>query len=178
MILIVGLGNPDEKYKFTRHNTGFLSLDYLAPDAQWEKDKYSNSLIAKVSLFGESFLLCKPQTYMNDSGRAVKEICKQKNINLESIIVIQDDLDLPVGEIKISKNTPAKGHNGIKSIIQELGSQDFIRVRIGIERPLQAGQEADYVLENFSKDQKVKIDSAFHRLPDIIKQFVEKTLII
>jgi PTH1 family peptidyl-tRNA hydrolase len=153
MHLIVGLGNPGDKYKMTRHNIGFRVLDLLAPEGWTEK--YQSQFIKL-----EDVILAKPQTFMNESGKAVKEILKFYPD--AGLIVVHDELDLPLGSIRIQKNVSAAGHNGIKSIINEIGTQDFIRVRVGIRNDQTWKTEIpseDYVLQNFTfqeDDQLVK----------------------
>lgn len=161
MYLIVGLGNPGEKYKNTRHNVGFMVLDELCSD--WEKEKYSNSLICKY----ESNLLCKPQTFMNSSGAAVKTLLDQKGV--DEIIVIQDEMELPVGEVKVVKDRSAKGHNGIRSIINALNTKDFARICIGIGKRDDAEH---FVLENFSDSDKKIIKEAIDKAIEELKQII------
>lgn len=150
MYLIVGLGNPGTKYEHTRHNLGFMVLDLLAGSANWES-KYDSQLL-KLS----DVILAKPQTFMNNSGQAVAEIRKFYPAPDEQIIVVHDELDLPLGSIKIQKNISGAGHNGVQSIIDELGTQDFIRVRLGMNNPELRGQipgEA-YVLQPFKPEEE------------------------
>lgn len=147
MILIVGLGNPGKQYEMTRHNLGFRVLDILASAEKWEQ-KYDSQFIKL-----DDVILAKPQTFMNKSGEAVKELLKY--YPAAQLIVIHDDLDFPLGSIRIQKNASAAGHNGIQNIIDELGTQDFIRLRLGIDSPARGQLPGeDFVLQKFSPDEE------------------------
>ncbi|MCR5485694.1 MAG: aminoacyl-tRNA hydrolase [Clostridiales bacterium] len=153
--MIVGLGNPGEKYEFTRHNTGFLCVDYLAMknDVKIKKLKFK-SLYCDVSLGGRRCLLMKPQTFMNNSGEAVRDAAEFYKIPPEKIIVIFDDISLPCGKMRIRRKGTDGGHNGIKSIIYHLKSDNFPRIKVGIgEKPSPEWELADWVLSNFKKDE-------------------------
>ena len=169
MHLIVGLGNPGEKYKNTRHNIGFTALDTLC-NCDWEKEKYSNSLICKTDINDKPVILCKPQTFMNSSGEAVKTLADQKKIDIENIIVFQDEMELPLGEIKIVKDRSAKGHNGIRSIINSLNTKNFTRVCIGIGKPTENAES--FVLENFSNSDQSVMQSAINQSIEELKQII------
>jgi PTH1 family peptidyl-tRNA hydrolase len=135
MKLIIGLGNPGEEYKKTRHNAGFLVLDNIASKLQATSYKLQANFNTEISngiIDNEKIILTKPQTFMNNSGQAVKAIVDYYKINPEDIIVIHDDLDISLGEYKISKNKNSGGHKGVQSIIDYLGTKDFTRIRIGI----------------------------------------------
>lgn len=150
--LLVGLGNPGPKYARTRHNIGFEIIDTLAqglPNCSF-KTKFQ-SLLADTKLEIARVLLAKPQTFMNLSGQSVSEVSNFYKLNPDQIVVIFDDLDLPEGEIRIRKKGGDGGHNGMKSIIENLGTQDFPRIRIGIGRSADA---ADHVLAEFSKAER------------------------
>jgi len=158
MYLIVGLGNPGEKYANTRHNLGFMVLDLLAGiDAPWEI-KY-DCLFLKL----QDVILAKPQTFMNNSGKAVAQILKF--YPEAELIVVHDELDFELGTIRVQKNASAAGHNGVQSVIDELGTQDFIRLRIGSNNPELRGQipGEDYVLQNFKPEEQ-----------DLLKEILEK----
>ena len=158
MILIVGLGNPGLKYKKTRHNIGFKILNELQKENGFSKFKFNkrfNADISEGTLSGERAILAKPQTFMNSSGQAVKSLVGFYKLNLKDLIIVHDDLDLPVGEFKVSENSSSAGHNGVKSIIQELGTKDFTRVRVGIKPSTPQEMETkDFVLAKFTKDEK------------------------
>ncbi len=156
--IVVGLGNPGKDYAFTRHNAGFLALDYMSDilKVKINRSKYK-ALVAEAVIDGKRVLLMQPQTYMNNSGEAVSEAARFYKIKPENIIVIFDDISLPVGKMRIRKSGSAGGHNGIKSIIEHLGSQDFPRVKIGVgEKPHKEMDLADWVLSRFpAEEQKV-----------------------
>lgn len=132
--IILGLGNPEKEYESTRHNVGMIIIDEFAKKnggSDWKKDNVRNALISKVDLEGDKVLLIKPQTFMNKSGISVKDLVKSSK-KLEKLIVIQDDLDLPLGSMKIVFNRGSGGHRGIESIIRTVKSEAFVRVRVGI----------------------------------------------
>lgn len=166
MFLITGLGNPGEKYKNTRHNIGFMVIDEFArknnfPDFHFAK-KY-NAETSEGNLDNEKCILAKPRTFMNNSGRAVKSLM---SIARPGLIVVHDDIDLPLGKIKISIGRGSAGHKGVESIIQAMGSKDFIRIRVGILP--EAGKPKnpeDFVLQRFDKNEE-----------KIIKEIMEKTV--
>lgn len=150
MKLIVGLGNPGKKYEQTWHNIGFAVVEKLREDWHFPSLKKSwrfNALIAAGDINGEKIILAQPQTFMNNAGRAVKAIAKYYKIPTEDIIVIHDDLDLVLGKMRFASDSSAGGHNGIKSLIAELGDKKFVRLKIGIRTDkLEKIDAADYVL--------------------------------
>lgn len=150
--LIVGLGNPGKDYERTRHNCGFRAIDMLAEDLGCRIDKLKyQGLFCQTNYNGKKLFLLKPQTYMNLSGRSVLQLSAYYNIPPARIIVLFDDISLEPGRLRIRANGSAGGHNGIKSIIQELGSQDFPRVKIGVgAKPHPDADLADWVLSGFS----------------------------
>ena len=154
MILIIGLGNPEEKYENTPHNVGFKTIDLFK-----ERFSFPNFSLKEKALISkkDDVILAKPQTYMNESGLAVREIMNFYKIPKEDLWIIHDENDLKLGEFKISKDISSKGHNGIKSIIEKIGTQDFIRFRIGINSN-QKEDLIDYVLKPFSKKNTEIID--------------------
>ncbi|OGE82736.1 MAG: aminoacyl-tRNA hydrolase [Candidatus Doudnabacteria bacterium RIFCSPLOWO2_01_FULL_44_21] len=163
MYLIVGLGNPGKQYEQTRHNMGFRVLDLIAGITKWE-NKYQSQLIKL-----EDVILAKPQTFMNKSGEAVKEILKYYPAP-EMLIVTHDDLDLPLGTIRIQKNISGAGHNGVQNIIDELGTQDFIRIRLGIDSPSRGQIPGDdYVLQKFSTDEEKIVLEVLEKTKDAIE---------
>ena len=169
MKLIVGLGNPGKEYQNTRHNIGFMTLDHFANTDNW-KSKFS-SLYTEIVVNGEKILLIKPQTYMNLSGNALIEFVNFYKINSEDILVIHDDLDLPVGTYRLKINSSAGGHNGIKSIIERLGSTGFARLKIGISNNKEMDTK-DYVLGKFRKDELEIYDKLYSTFDDIIMSFI------
>jgi peptidyl-tRNA hydrolase, PTH1 family len=174
MKLIVGLGNPGQEYSANRHNIGFLCLNHFARLHHIALDKkQGKARIGTGTVAGNEVVLAKPQTYMNLSGVAVSNLMQRYKIALEDLIVIHDDLDLPLGKIRIRQGSSAGGHNGIKSIIGNLGTQDFIRIRIGISRPEVEGENKDdsikdYVLGDFTGEDKAVIDTTIRRVSDAI----------
>ncbi len=156
MKLIIGLGNPGEEYKKTRHNAGFLTVDALALKLQATSYKLQANFNAEVSegiIDNKKIILAKPQTFMNNSGQAVRAILDYYKIKPEDIVVIHDDLDILLGEYKISKNKNSGGHKGVQSIIDYLGTKDFTRIRIGIMTENKKTPTEKFVLERFSKDE-------------------------
>lgn len=174
MKLIIGLGNPDKEYDFTRHNFGWLAADSLATkkELHWTKHKQSNSLIATWQGKKEKIVLAKPLTYMNNSGKAVKALKQFYKTPINRIIVIYDDIDLPYGKIRVSKSRSAGGHKGVSSIIEHLKSKDFKRIRLGIGP--QVGKSEEYVLKKFSSTEKKQlneiIDTSHLILSDILNK--------
>ncbi len=179
MKLIVGLGNPGQNYLHTRHNVGFDTIDKfcemhnnltLSPSIKF------NSLINTVSLNGEKIIIAKPQTFINLSGIAIKSIIIYYKIVPENIIVIHDDLDIAVGKIKIKNSGSSAGHNGVKNIIQELNSQNFIRIRIGIGKNKIDDEMNNYVLEKFPDDEKILIEQVIQKSCEAIKVILEQNV--
>ena len=170
MLLIVGLGNPGRKYNSTRHNIGFMALDYLASKAGavFKESKWESDLV-KTTLWSRPILLAKPTSYMNLSGKPVNRIASYYQIPPEQIVVIHDDLDLDAGRIKIVCGRGSGGHNGIKSIIEHLGTREFIRVRIGVGRPPDQVPPASFVLSKFREEELVNIEQAFSYIDQGIK---------
>jgi len=182
MFVIVGLGNPEKKYKNTRHNIGFEAVNKFAEKNNFPEFKFCKELNASISekiIDNEKIILAKPQTFMNNSGLAVKKIISKFQIPLLNLIVVHDDIDLPLGKIKVVKNRGAAGHRGVKSIIKELESKDFIRFRIGIMPLFKKPENMEkFVLQNFKKDEKKVlkdvISNAFFnlkKLKDYLKRY-------
>ncbi len=170
MYLIVGLGNPGKKYEQTRHNIGFRVLDLLASGVEFE-NKYESQFIKTDDL-----ILAKPQTYMNKSGQAVAEILKF--YPAAKLIVIHDELDLPVGAMKIMKNINSAGHNGVQSLIDSIGTKDFIRVRIGINNPIVRGQISgeDFVLQKFDMSEEALILEILEKTKAAVETIITDSL--
>ena len=150
MWLVVGLGNPGPQYELTRHNFGFLAADLLAGSSSYKKS--FGGEVAQVNLGNESCLILKPLTFMNRSGSSVQAALAFYKISLSNLVVIHDELDLPLGDLRIKQGGSDGGHNGLKDITRLLGP-DYIRVRLGIGRPNFKGHEADYVLGLFKTDE-------------------------
>ena len=163
MQLIIGLGNPGKEYELTRHNAGFLALDHIrkniTPDGVCASSKFKANIYELVLENGAKHLLVYPQTYMNNSGMAVRQIMDFYKLGPTDILVLHDEIDLPLGIIRFTENSSAAGHNGVKSIIQELGTQEFRRIRIGVEsRENRSMIPTDaFVLQKFGEDELKKI---------------------
>jgi len=182
MIIIVGLGNPGKKYKNTRHNIGFQIVDELAKENNFPELRLSkkfNSLVSESILNNEKIILAKPQTFMNQSGKAAKALTSFYKITppgrvvitppgrVVDLVVAHDDIDLSLGKIKIVKNRGAAGHKGVESIIKELGTKDFFRFRIGIQPEKGKPKNVEkFVLQKFDKEEK-----------EILKQIIQQALI-
>ena len=162
MFLIVGLGNPGGQYQRTRHNVGFIAADILSDRYNffWTKSSKFKSDIAEGHIYGNKVMLCKPATFMNLSGQAVRIIATYYKIPPKKILVIYDDVDLKLGQIRCKVGGGSAGHNGIKSIDQELGNLDYFRIRIGIGRPENSNLAiADYVLQQMLlEEEQIIID--------------------
>ena len=194
MKLIVGLGNPGKEYKMTRHNIGFIILDYYFESEAWKnnsndydedairlmidnmtsvsswKEKF-DALYKDITIEGEKIIFVKPTTYMNLSGDAVIKFVNFYKINPEDILIIQDDLDLPFGKIRIKYDSSSGGHNGIKSIINNLGTQKFGRLKIGISHNA-TGDTKNYVLGIFTEEEQKKLISILPKTNKIINDFI------
>jgi len=167
--LIVGLGNPDRKFKKNRHNTGFMTVDRAAERHGLGFGKLqSKAALATGQIAGKNALLAKPQSYMNNSGQPVRSLVDFYKIPLDWLIVVYDDLDLPTGTVRLRPEGGSGGQNGMKDIIQHLGSQQFARLRMGIGRPAGRMDPVDYVLQDFGKDEweimRIALDTAVDAL--------------
>ncbi len=171
MKLIVGLGNPDKEYDKTRHNVGFMVIDNYLGSVNWS-NKF-NALYCEKVINGEKIIFVKPLTYMNNSGNAVGEFVRYFNIDNKDILVIQDDLDLNVGDYKLKMHSSSGGHNGIKSIIASLGNQDFPRLKVGIGS-VKKDEVIDYVLGKFSKSELEVLNELFNTFDKIINSFINE----
>ena len=174
MYLIVGLGNPEEEYSNTRHNMGFNTINKLAKQYNIEINKskfkslYGNGIIEK-----EKVILLKPQTYMNLSGTAIKEVMDFYKINKEEIIIIYDDIDIEPGIIKIRKKGGPGTHNGMKSVVNEIKTQDFTRVRVGIGMPSNKSDLINYVIGKISKDDIEKLEDGTTKAKDALIEIIK-----
>lgn len=174
--LIVGLGNPGSQYEKTRHNCGFRAVDILAAKFGCKLDKAKfQGLYGQVNYEGRKLFLLKPQTFMNLSGRSVLQLSAYFNIPPQQIIVMFDDISLPPGRLRIRANGSAGGHNGIKSIISEVGSQEFPRVKIGVgAKPEPERDLADWVLSTFSASEEKALVPALEAAADAALSIIEK----
>lgn len=155
MKMVVGLGNPGPKYRHTRHNLGFMVLDRMAErlGVQFLKEKHEG-LLAETRFTGVPLLMVKPLTYMNLSGSCVAALARNKIFSPADILVVVDDVSLPLGKVRVRADGSAGGHNGLKSIIERLGTQDFARVRMGVGENEAGGDLAEYVLAKFRPEEK------------------------
>lgn len=180
MKLLVGLGNPGEKYENSRHNLGFVTLNYLLKKLEkvkqtvWTEEKKLKVLTHEITLDGEKMVLLKPTTFMNDSGKAVKAYSSYFKIDPQDIIVVHDELDMPLGKIRIRFGGSGGGHKGVNSIITNLGTDKFLRIRMGIGKETRARSthdSSDYVLGIFETHEKSKVNN-------MVKQAVKDILLI
>lgn len=181
MYLIIGLGNPEEEYSKTRHNMGFNTINKLAQkyNIKITKTKYEG-LYETGEIEGQKVILIKPQTYMNLSGNCVKQFVDFYKVEKENVLVIYDDMDIEPGTIKIRKKGSAGGHNGMKSIVQMLGTEEFPRIRIGIGRPEHNGDEINYVIGAIPKEEIPKLEEGTEKakeaIIEILKNGIDKAM--
>lgn len=160
-MLIVGLGNPGLKYEATRHNLGFRSIDLLSKKLKIKLSiAWANAVFGQGNFDSAVVYLAKPMSFMNLSGASVAQLLKKFDLDATDLIIIHDDLDLALGQVKVKFGGGSGGHNGLNSIIDKLATQDFGRVRIGIGRPAGSKEAADYVLENFAKGDLIVVERA------------------
>ena len=176
-MLIVGLGNPGREYEKTRHNAGFIAMDFFANKKAIGYVEKFGGLFNKIRVGDNEVFLLKPLTYMNNSGQSVIQVVNFYKINPSDVVVMHDDMDIPVGDVRYKTKGSAGGHNGIKSIIQHLGTQEFKRVKIGVSKPVEMNV-VDYVLGKFSKEDRKLIDNVIetnvYRFLDLYTQNSEK----
>lgn len=180
MYVVIGLGNPGKKYENTRHNIGFITIDYLADQLGIKVDKIKHkALVGEGRISGQKVMLVKPQTFMNLSGQSVREIMDYYKIDIEELIVIYDDIDIDKGSVRIRKKGSSGTHNGMRSIIQHLGDDNFPRIRIGIGRN-EKGDLADYVIGGFNKSEVSLMEDAVRHaskgIEGIISDGIEKAM--
>lgn len=176
--LIVGLGNPESKYLHTRHNAGFLAIDRIGEKSGIAVDRMKYKALSGVGqIGGKRVLLMKPQTYMNNSGEAVQEAMSFYKIPAEKVLVIFDDISLDVGKMRIRRKGSDGGHNGIKSIIQLCGSENFPRIKIGVGKKPHPGYDlADWVLSRFTEDERKALSPVFDQSWESVKLFLDGQL--
>jgi PTH1 family peptidyl-tRNA hydrolase len=169
--LIVGLGNPGEEYELTPHNLGFLTIDRMAERCGVEvRNRQCKALTARAQIGSETVLLVKPETFMNLSGQSVRELVARYEAQPETdLIVIQDELDFPLGTIRIHRKRSSAGHNGIESIIGALGTQDFLRIRIGVAPERKISDGMTYLLSPLKKAELEVVDEALDRAAEAVK---------
>lgn len=177
---VIGLGNPGKQYENTRHNIGFMVADVVASLLKCRK-RYIEKCFSHIYVCEDhDVLIVKPQTYMNNSGIAVKNLLEDFNLKPDEILVIYDDLDLPVGTVRLRKKGSSGGHRGIRSIIENIRTEEFSRIKIGIGRPERKEQVVDYVLSPFNKNEKILIDKVISHAAkcvlNVLKYGVDKSL--
>ena len=173
MKMIVGLGNIGTRYDENRHNTGFMVVDQLARDYHLGAFTHLKQEAVAVSgvINGEKVMLVKPTTFMNDSGRAVGPLVDYYDIDLDDLVIVNDDLDMPVGKVRLKTHGASGGHNGLKSIISALGTKNFNRVKVGIDHP-QHGTVVSHVLGKFSKEERPKFDQAVEQAEHALEDWI------
>ncbi len=181
MFAVVGLGNPGEQYKFTRHNIGFAVIDRLADLHNVKVNRIKHKALEGEGIIGgERVILVKPQTYMNNSGLSVLDVYQNYGLDSENLIVVYDDMDIDVGMIRIRPKGSAGSHNGMKSVIYHINTDNFPRIRIGIGKHPESMSAAEYVLSPFQKDElpliKDSIDKACKAVETIIKDGINKAM--
>jgi len=173
LIVVVGLGNPGKKYADTRHNVGFWVVELLALKHKIKMTKLKfKALYGEGVICGKKVLLVMPQTYMNLSGESVRDIINWYKVPVKNIIIIYDDIDLPVGRLRIRPKGSAGTHNGMRSIIYQIMSDEFPRVRVGIDKPPEGWDLANYVLSKFSKEDREKIQQAVVSAADAVEGII------
>ena len=180
MFLIVGLGNPGEQYVKNRHNVGFQCVSHLAGrhGLKWT-EKQHKARLASGTIRGQRVVLAKPFTFMNDSGQSVAALVRWYKLDPESeLLVVYDDLDLPFETIRLRPNGSAGGQNGVRSIIAQLGTQNFPRLRVGIGRPIDRQDPRDYVLNNWSREQSAQLPALYDRVADAIETVLTDGLVL
>ncbi len=174
--MIVGLGNPGSKYDNTKHNVGFMAIDTIVKesDITFTENKNFKALVGSTFINQEKVYFVKPTTFMNNSGIAVKALLTYYNIAIEDLIVIYDDLDMEVGKIRFRQKGSAGGHNGIKSIIAHLGTQEFDRIKIGIGRPQHGMTVINHVLGKFDNDDLITINLTLDKVVNAVKFYLQE----
>lgn len=177
--LIVGLGNPGREYRTNRHNVGFMLLDRMVEKHRWPgfTRRQGKALITTGTLGEAGLVLAKPQTYMNLSGEAVRPLVRFYNLPLERLLVCFDEIDLPLGTLRLRPEGGSAGHGGMKSIIQHLGTEAFPRLRIGVGRPPSVKSAANYVLKDFRGEEQEIIDVTLQRAVEAVECFVGEGLV-
>ena len=171
--LIVGLGNPGRKYAGTRHNIGFRVIDRFAEEESISLDRLKFQALSGQRQGRNTLILAKPMTFMNLSGEAVYGLLTNNKIDIQHLIVLHDDVDFLLGTVRIKIGGGAGGHKGIKSIIDRLGKNDFIRVRVGVGRPYGRGDLSDYVLSRFEQEEKEQVEEVVAEAGNIVRSILE-----
>lgn len=176
MILVVGLGNPGAEYAATRHNVGFMIVDRLVLQAQGQWRQKFSGRFAQIDLGGERVVALEPETYMNESGRSVQPAAAFFKVEPASVLVVHDELDLPFGELRVKQGGGDAGHRGLKSVTAHLGTPDYARLRVGIDRPPPEfrGSQADYVLQAFASAERAGLDGLIDRAVETVRLVVDR----
>jgi len=170
--VIVGLGNPGRRYRDTRHNVGFVTIDEVARRRACEFETFSStSMVAKLSIEGERVLFVKPLTFMNLSGQSAGEVIRYYRVAPSNLLVVADDVNLPLGRVRVRERGGAGGHKGLLSIIESLGTEEFPRLRIGVGRGAEDRDLSDYVLARFEPDEQVAVKSTVGHAADAVEMF-------
>ncbi len=175
MKLIVGLGYPGREYELTRHNIGFMAIDELAK--RWNislNEQKFKGVFGAGFVNGEKVILLKPLTYMNLSGESIRPLMDYYKIDVEDFVVLYDDLDIPVGKLRLRMKGSAGGHNGVKSTISHLGTQEFQRIRMGIDRPKNGMKVVDYVLGRFTSEEIPDVNHSIEKAADACEEWLNK----
>lgn len=171
--IVVGLGNPGQRYRWNRHNAGFLVADALARQADGTWSTFLSSSICKVEILGHPILLAKPLTYMNRSGEAVHALITALKQGPEKLILIYDDLDLPMGRIRIRRTGSSGGHRGLESILEVFGTEEIMRIRLGIDEEQIQDDKIDYVLSDFPPEKRTELDGMIIKAGDALKSILK-----
>ncbi|NLD50862.1 MAG: aminoacyl-tRNA hydrolase [Clostridiaceae bacterium] len=173
LYIVVGLGNPGQKYECTRHNVGFDTIELLGRKHGITVNKLKHkALSGEGSIGGRRVMLVKPQTFMNLSGESVRDIVDWYKVSVENILVIYDDIDLPLGKLKIRPKGSSGTHNGMRSVIYQLQSDEFPRIRIGIDKPPEGWELSNFVLSRFSGDDRKKIEEIIGKAADAVEEIL------
>ncbi|MDR2977600.1 MAG: aminoacyl-tRNA hydrolase [Streptococcaceae bacterium] len=173
--MIVGLGNPGERYEATRHNMGFMTIDLLAQElgVTFRMEKSFIAEIAEARVNNEKVFLVKPQTFMNESGRSIKPLMTYYNLDLKDLIVVADDMDSPVGRVRLRQKGSSGGQRGVKSLIVHLGSSEWKRVKIGIGRPKPGWTVVNHVLSRFEGEEAIEAQLGIRKAADALQYYLE-----
>jgi PTH1 family peptidyl-tRNA hydrolase len=172
--LIIGLGNPGKRYRLTKHNVGFRVVDRFAEKKKIKlKRRLGKVQVGEGRIGAERIVIAKPLTYMNRSGAVVRKLIKELGIPLDHLVVVHDDLDMACGRIKIKEKGGHGGHKGVSSIIEQVGNPDFLRVKVGIDKPQRPDEGADYVLSPFDNEQLPLVEESMEQASEAIEDIIE-----
>ncbi len=179
MRLIVGLGNPGDRYQHTRHNVGFRCIDLMA--REWGislSDRRAKAVLGRGNHLGQDVVLAKPRTFMNNSGEGVAYLLTRFGAKPDDLVVVYDEMDLPLGRMRIRPNGSPAGHNGIRSIISELGTPNFARIRVGIGHPDLRGAQVSHVLNRFSEEEAPEIARVVKQVSEAVDCLLEESITV